>query len=229
MSKIYPEYWKKASDELSKKDIILKNLIKEYSDAKLYSNQDPFRTLLKSVVGQQISVKAADSIWARLEFKFGSDLLFSDFLNPSETNLQEIGFSRMKIQYSKNIANYLNSIFLDSDLYKPNKKLARKCLGNLERNILNNYFKSLDSKQLRKELLAIKGVGEWTLEMFQIFYLMQADIFPVKDIGLINTIKKLYRINDLEEIKKLANSWEPYRTVATWYIWRSLDDEPVQY
>ncbi|NQY79217.1 MAG: DNA-3-methyladenine glycosylase 2 family protein [Candidatus Caenarcaniphilales bacterium] len=229
MKKIYPEYWQEASNELSKRDITLKSLIKEYSDTKLHSNQDPFVTLLKSIVGQQISVKAADSIWARLEDKLGSDLLFSDFLNPSEEALRGIGFSRMKIQYSINIANYLNSIFLASDLYKPEKKLARKCLGNLQRAILNKYFMSLNSKELRTELLAIKGVGEWTLEMFQIFYLMDANVFPVKDIGLINTIKKLYGINDLEEIKKLANKWEPYRTVATWYIWRSLDDEPVQY
>ena len=150
-------------------------------------------------------------------------------MNPSEEALRGIGFSRMKIQYSINIANYLNSIFLASDLYKPEKKLARKCLGNLQRAILNKYFMSLNSKELRTELLAIKGVCEWTLEMFQIFYLMDANVFPVKDIGLINTIKKLYGINDLEEIKKLANKWEPYRTVATWYIWRSLDDEPVQY
>lgn len=229
MKKIYPEYWQEASKELSKRDIILKALIKEYSDTKLYSNQDPFRTLIKSVVGQQISVKAADSIWSRLEARLGTDLLFSDFLNPSEENLREIGFSRMKINYSINISNYLNNIFISSDLYEPEKNLTRPCLGNLQKTILNKYFDSLDSKQLRKELLAIKGVGEWTLEMFQIFYLMDANVFPVKDIGLINTIKKLYGINELGEIKKLAKKWEPYRTVATWYLWRSLDDEPVQY
>ncbi|MCH2228572.1 MAG: hypothetical protein MK033_12440 [Candidatus Caenarcaniphilales bacterium] len=229
MKKIYPEYWQEASKELSKKDKILRQLIQEYSDTKLYSNLDPFRTLLKSVVGQQISVKAADSIWARLENEISENMLFSDFLEPDEEKLRAIGFSRMKIQYSKNIAQYLNGIFLESELYKPEKKLARQCLGNLQRTILNKYFQGLESKRLKKELLAIKGVGEWTLEMFQIFYLMDADVFPVKDIGLINTIKKLYGINDLDEIKKLSSKWQPYRTVATWYIWRSLDDEPVQY
>ena len=145
MKKIYPDYWQDASLELSKRDIVLKKLIKEFSETKLHSIEDPFRTLLKAIVGQQISVKAADSIWSRLEAKYGTDLLFSDFLNPSQIELREIGFSRMKIQYVQNIAEYLNEIYINSELYNPEKKLARKCLEIYREVFLNKYFKDLDA------------------------------------------------------------------------------------
>lgn len=189
-------------------------IIASYKGESLQSQRNAFQTFAKAIVGQQISVKAADAIWARFAKLFGRRKInYSNFLKLSHEDLRACGFSKQKIQYLSNIANY----------FKENK-------------VTKKYFDKKPSEELAQELLAIKGVGQWTLEMFQIFYLLEPDIFPVNDLGLIKAIKNHYchpedpeqREGDVR-ISQVSTSWQPYRTVATWYLWRTFDEEPVAY
>ncbi|MFM7458669.1 MAG: DNA-3-methyladenine glycosylase family protein [bacterium] len=201
-----PDYWSEACAQLSKNDPLIANLIKEYPETILSSRRDPFHTLLRAVVGQQISVKAADSVWSRLEDFNNLNFSPEFFLKADSEELRSLGLSRQKIEYIKNISNYFH-----------------------EKQITDNYFKDKPSSEISAELIKIKGIGTWTIEMFLIFYALEPDIFPVKDIGIINTMKKLYGFSSLDEILKHGEKWRPWSTVAVWYIWRSLDAEPVLY
>lgn len=215
--RVYPDYWQEACSELAQRDPIIASLIQSYPDTILSSAMNPFLTLLRAIIGQQISVKAADAIYLRLEkLSEGNHSRPEYFLNlPTSASqeaslrdeqLREIGLSRQKIAYIKNIAEYF----------------TRLSLGHKD-------FKNKSSKEIREELIKIKGVGEWTVEMFLIFYVLERDVFPVKDIGLVNTIKKLYGYTEMPQILSLKELWSPWSTVAVWYIWRSLDAEPVLY
>jgi DNA-3-methyladenine glycosylase II len=201
-----PDYWSEACAQLANTDALIADLINQYPETILSSRKDPFYTLLRAIVGQQISVKSADSVWSRLEnfsnFNFSPEF----FLKADSEELRSLGLSRQKIEYIKNISSYF-----------------------YEKQITDNYFKDKSSSEISSELIKIKGIGTWTIEMFLIFYALEPDIFPVKDIGVINTMKKLYGFSSLDEILKHSERWRPWSTVAVWYIWRSLDDEPVLY
>ena len=197
---ISPAYWQNAKNYLSETDVVLGKIISSH-DGMLMSAGAGFRTLLRAIVGQQISVKAADSIWARLEAL--GPLQPEAVLTINDDDLRSIGLSRQKALYVKNIAEF--------------------CAVNSHKDFF--YMDSAD-------LLAIKGVGSWTAEMFDIFHKLEPDIFPVKDIGVLKAVEKHYFDGakaDVEEIVKLSQKWAPYRTVATWYFWRSLDPVPVEY
>ena len=211
-----PKYWNKAKKYLSAKDKTLAEIFSLYKGETLQSNGNAFKTFAKAIVGQQISVKAADAIWARFNKLFGrKKISYQNFLNLSHEELRGCGFSKQKIQYLSNIAYY----------FKDNKATEK-------------YFTTKDPDELAEELLAIKGVGKWTLQMFQIFYLLEPDIFPETDLGLIKAIEKHYPLRHCEPptgdykneaIQKLSKKWKPYRTVVTWYLWRTFDEEPVAY
>ncbi len=207
-----PHYWQKGSKELSKKDKKLAVFIERYQDKYLTSYGDAFKTLANAIVGQQISVAACDAIWQRLlDLCPRKKITIKNFKKLKESALKEIGLSRQKILYLNNIADYF-----------------------IENKITEKYFKENSSAEIAEELLAIKGIGKWTLEMFQIFYLNEADVFPVGDIGLIKAIQKIYsspkrKFEDKESIVKYSKKWAPYRTIATWYLWRTIDTEPVHY
>ena len=209
-----PKYWKKAIVKLKKDDPILKVVIERNKKNILKSRKDPFGTLLKSIVGQQISVKAAGSIYKKLLQFLENDIsprmvLIYDFLA-----LKNTGLSRQKINYLNNISKY----FVENP------------------NITSNeYFTDANEETIKSDLIAIKGIGPWTIEMFLIFFKMSPDILPLGDIGLINAIKKVYaldhfeKVNQIEKINKISDKWRPYRTVATWYLWQVIDDELVEY
>ena len=203
-----PDYWHKALKHLSK-DKKMAQLIAQFPNLTLTSRGNAFETLLRSVVGQQISISAADNIWQRL-VKHLSILTPNQVINQPKESLKNIGLSAQKASYLHNIAYHF-----------------------LNHNIDKNYFYNRDFNDIREELTAIKGVGSWTVEMFGIFYLLEPDIFPIKDIGLIRAISRLYQLPiakpDKQVIINLAQNWQPYRTVATWYLWRSIDAEVVQY
>lgn len=207
MPNTLPSYWKKACSELSKKDKVLAELIKKNKAVVLNSKRKPFVTLVKSIVGQQVSIAAADAIYARL-----LDLLPRKTLNPqnilklSETKMRSAGLSKQKILYLDNIAKY----------FKDNK-------------ITNTYFNKKPLEEIQKELIAIKGIGRWTLEMFEIFYLMSPDIFPLGDIGLIRALEHFYKLETKEEMEAYSKQWQPYRTVVTWYLWCWKDPEIIEY
>jgi len=203
-----PIFWNKAKKELKKKDKKLGKIIDSYPKDFLFSKSDPFLTLARSIVGQQISVKAAQSVWDKLVLKIGK--INPEIIYRSHTNtLKSSGLSRQKVIYLKK----LSFAFLNKD-------------------IKIDLWSKMGDDEIIEDLTQIKGIGRWTAEMFLIFNLCRADILPLDDIGVIKGVCKVYNLRYPLERKKLiqiGNKWKPYRSVATWYLWRSLDPIPVEY
>ena len=202
-----PYYWYRAKKFLSKKDKKLAKIINKY-DGYLVSRNDPFYSLCRSIIGQQISVKAADSIWLKFE-KIIKKIKPINLIKLSNAKLASIGLSRQKILYLKIIAKE----FL-------NKTLDIKIL------------QKMSDDEAIKSLVRIKGIGIWTAQMFLIFNLKRSNIFPFSDIGLIRAISRNYKKEyplKKDELDYFKNKWHPYSTVATWYMWRSIDPVPVEY
>ncbi len=203
-----PVYWHDALVYLSAQDKRLAALIAAYPDSTLLNHHNPFHTLTRAIVGQQISVKAADAVWLRLESLLDA-ISPQQYLKLSEEELRNCGLSRQKIAYITNIA----LAFTDQTL-KPQD------------------WPTMDDEAVVKQLTQIKGIGRWTAQMFLIFHLHRPDVLPLADLGLISAINLHYgKGNNLSkaEIIELSQQWKPYRTVATWYLWRSLDPVTVQY
>ena len=203
-----PIFWQKAKKALSHKDKKLSKIIESYPHDFLFSKSDPFFTLARSIVGQQISVKAAQSVWNRLENKINK-INPKIILKTHSSTLKSLGLSRQKVKYLKNLANAF-----------------------IEKKIKINLWNKMNDEEIIQDLIQIKGIGRWTAEMFLIFNLCRADIFPLDDIGMIKGLCKLYKISyptEREKIIKIGKKWKPYRSVATWYLWRSLDPIPVEY
>ena len=200
--------WLLAINNLKKKDKILKEIINKYKSEKLHSKKNAFLTLAKSITGQQISVKAANSIWLRLEKKI-KKIDPSNILKIKINEIKKCGFSKQKANYIFNLANF----------FKKNKNIENK-------------WEKIEDEEVIDDLIKIKGIGRWTAEMFLIFYLLRPNIFPSADIGLLKAISINYNLkyplknSDIEKFKK---KWTPWSTVATWYLWRSLDPVPVKY
>ena len=203
-----PHFWIAAKKELKKKDKKLGKIIDSYPKDYLFSKSDPFLTLARSIVGQQISVKAAQSVWDKLILKIGK--LNPEIINKAHSNtLKSVGLSRQKVLYLKNLAH----AFLDQSLKV-------------------ELWKKMSDEEIINDLIKIKGIGRWTAEMFLIFNLCRSDVFPLDDIGVIKGICKIYNYEypiDRETLTRVGNKWKPYRSVATWYLWRSLDPIPVEY
>lgn len=183
------------------------SLIRRYPEV-LEKLGDSFQTLCRAIVGQQISIRAADSVWDRLRTVAGIiDPPTIDGLSLEQ--LRRAGLSRSKAQYLKNVARF----FLDRQIGDP-------------------YWQQRPLQTIRQELLSIKGVGNWTVEMFAIFHLQEPDIFSPGDTGVQKAIAALYfEGNGIErsQLEAFASRWQPYRTVALWYLWRYLDPVPVIY
>jgi DNA-3-methyladenine glycosylase II len=203
-----PPYWQEGCIVLSQSDPTMQRLIVEYADVRLASRGSAFETLLRAIVGQQISVKAAQSVWSRFEGCVG-DVSPDGVLAKSFEELRECGLSKQKITYIQDLAHHFAQGTLNPD-----------------------EFKSLDDESLLRRLCDVRGIGRWTAEMFLIFHLHRPDIWPVQDIGLIRAIERHYldgRKATKAEIEHAGERWRPWRTIATWYLWRSLDPFPVEY
>ena len=203
-----PIFWQKAKKALSNKDKKLSKIIELYPQDFLFSKSDPFYTLARSIVGQQISVKAAQSVWNRLEAKV-TKISPKIIIKTHSNTLKSFGLSRQKVNYLKNIANAF-----------------------IEKKIKLDMWNKMTDEEIIQDLIQIKGIGRWTAEMFLIFNLCRADIFPLDDIGMIKALCKLNNIpypTEREIVIKIGEKWKPYRSVATWYLWRSLDPIPVEY
>ncbi len=203
-----PVFWEKAKKDLKKKDKRLGNIIKNYPKDFLFSKSDPFYTLARSIIGQQISVKAAQAVWNKLEKKI-KIVTPKIIANSHFMSLKSCGLSRQKISYLKSLSN----AFLQ-------KKINPKNWGQLS------------DEKIICELVQIKGIGQWTAEMFLIFNLCRPDIFPADDLGVIKGICNCYNLKypiTKDRAIKMSEKWKPYRSVATWYFWRSLDPIPVEY
>ena len=204
-----PAFWYKAKRILSKRDPILRKIIKKFSKGFLTTRKDPFFSLCRTIVGQQISTKAADSIWSKFEIKCKKKIIPSNVLKLSSRSLRGAGLSRQKITYLKNIAkSFKNKSFNVKELKKMNDQHAIDYITQL------------------------KGLGVWSAQMFLMFNLNRPDIFPTKDIGLIRAISKNYTTSyppTEKFLRKISKLHFGYRSVFTWYMWRSIDPVDVEY
>ena len=203
-----PAYWQQACAQLAAADPVMAKLIATYPDAILANRGDPFQTLLRAIVGQQISVKAADSIWARFA-TLGGELTTQRVADLDADALAACGFSRRKVEYVQDLARH----FID---------------GRID----PTRWTHEDDETVIDELVDVRGIGRWTAEMFLIFYLRRADVWPVDDIGLQKAVALHYQSGERptpKQLRKIGEQFAPWRTVATWYLWRSLDPMVVQY
>ena len=203
-----PKYWNKGMIYLSNKDKVLKKLIQTYSNEYLNLNSNYFHSLINSIIGQQISVSAADSMKTKF-FKLKRNITPQTVSKLRTTDLRKCGLSRQKILYIRNISKF----------FLQNKKFIKNINKSSEEEIYNN-------------LIEIKGVGNWTIHMFLMFSYGSSNIFPTGDLGFLKAISKLYKVQlpiSERKLKLLYKKWSPYSSQATWYLWRSLDPIPVNY
>ncbi|MDK2125413.1 DNA-3-methyladenine glycosylase family protein [Parachitinimonas caeni] len=204
-----PEYWEQACHELAERDAVLARLLQQYPGECLEGKGDAFITLARSIVGQQISVKAAETIWGRLAQRLG-EVSSHALLTMAEADLQACGLSSRKVAYLQDLSH-------------------RHVAGQLSvRDWLDR-----DDEAVIAELITIKGIGRWTAEMFLIFHLLRPNVLPLDDIGLQRAMAQFYNHGDpISKLKmrEIARAlWQPWSSVATWYLWRSLDPLPVAY
>ncbi len=203
-----PDYWEEACKHLMKKDRVMKRLIPQHGDACLQTRGDAFTTLARSIVGQQISVKAAQSVWERFA-QLPKKMTPANVLKLKVDDMRAAGLSARKVEYLVDLALHFDN-------------------GQLQ----VSAWAGMDDEAIIAELVDIRGIGRWTAEMFLIFHLMRPNVLPLDDLGLINGISKNYFSGEAvsrSDAREVAAAWAPYCSVATWYIWRSLDPVPVEY
>lgn len=209
---ITPDYWDDACKYLMKRDRVMKKLIPQFGEVRLQSRGDAFTTLARSIVGQQISVKAAQAVWERVYHALkGSQhkITPASVLKHDIATLREAGLSARKTEYMRDLATHFQ-----------------------QGQIHVRDWGAMDDEAIIDELVEVRGIGRWTAEMFLIFYLMRPNVLPLDDIGLIKGISVNYFSGEdvsRAEARELGEGWAPYRSVATWYLWRSLDPIPVEY
>ena len=207
-----PDYWDDACRHLGKRDRVMRKLIPKFGEARLQSRGDAFTTLARSIVGQQISVKAAQSVWGKFIEAIGgasTRVAPAAVLEVEATSLRGAGLSVRKCEYLVDLARH----FEDGRVHV-------------------KQWQVMEDEAIIEELVAIRGIGRWTAEMFLIFHLMRPDVLPLDDIGLIKGISVNYFSGEpvsRAEAREVGEAWTPFRSVATWYIWRSLDPLPVDY
>ena len=198
-----PEYWSAAKVDLSVADSALAKIIARNEEAILSSKGDLFLNLVSAIVGQQISTAAARTIWGRFEGLVG-EVNPKSVLSRSHEELRGCGLSGRKAEYILGIAEAWQSGYADID------------------------WDEMSDVEVMAALIKLRGVGTWTVEMILIFTLLRPDVFPVGDIGVVRAVERLYsegeRMSNDELIAK-SQDWRPWRTVATWYLWRSIDPE----
>lgn len=203
-----PDYWPKACRALGRADPIMKGLIAAFPDSVLSTRGQPFVTLVRSIVGQQISVRAADAVWNRLVLAV-PELAPDDILQTDPTILRAVGLSTRKVEYVRHLAERFSAGQIQPD-----------------------QWHAMSDAEIIRELVLTRGIGVWTAEMLLIFNLQRCDVFPVDDIGLQNAVA-LHYCEGLRpgkaELRAIGERWAPWRSVATWYLWRSLDPVPVEY
>jgi|TARA_B100001996_G_scaffold362242_1_gene329614 DNA-3-methyladenine glycosylase II len=201
-----PPYWEVAKEELSNNDKILSKIISKFDDLELISRGDMFFTLIRSIIGQQISVKAAASVWSKFTEEIG-DITPENILSTNLEDLRKCGLSQRKAEYVIGI----------SESWPKYSKFD---------------WEEMDDHEIIEKLVQLRGVGKWTAEMILIFTLLRPDVFPIGDIGMVRGIEKSYKSGEKiseEELHKISEKWKPWRTVACCYMWRTVDPESVEY
>jgi DNA-3-methyladenine glycosylase II len=206
------DFWDEACKHLAKRDRVMKKLIPRLGEDRLESRGDAFTTLARSIVGQQISVKAAQAVWDRfiaLTAGPASRLSPGAVLALDAPHIRAAGLSARKVEYLCDLAEHF-----ESGAVRP------------------AHWRDMDDEAIIEELVGIRGIGRWTAEMFLIFHLLRPNVLPLDDVGLIKGISVNYFSGEpvsRAEAREVGDGWIPYRSVATWYIWRSLDPMPVSY
>ena len=207
-----PKYWNKAKKYLSKKDKIMSKLIKKYkspSETILTSRKDIFFSLCKSIIGQQISVAAANSVFLKFEKKCNDKINAKIVTKLTFSQLKSCGLSRQKVLGIKNLAKQIN-----------------------EKSFKPNLIAKMDDEEAIIYLSSLRQIGRWSAEMILLFTYNRSNIWPIQDIGLLRAISKNYNRKYLPPerfVNSLKKRFTPYCSVATWYLWRSIDPEPIQY
>jgi DNA-3-methyladenine glycosylase II len=213
---VTPEYWDEACKHLARRDRVMRKLIPRLAEGRLQSHGDAFTTLARSVVGQQISVKAAQTVWERLTAAVdGGETDGLHAIAPAAVlaldtqELRGAGLSARKVEYLADLARHFESGAVH---------VAQ--------------WREMADEAIIEELVAIRGIGRWTAEMFLIFHLMRPNVLPLDDVGLLKGISLNYFSGEpvsRAEAREVGDAWAPFCSVATWYIWRSLDPLPVAY
>ena len=204
-----PKYWNKAKKILSKKDKVMKTLILSYKDKSLVTRNDVFFSLCKSIIGQQISVKAANSVFLKFKKKCKNKITAKVVNGLSYSSLKSCGLSKQKVRGIKDLA----------------KKTINK-------SFKPNLIKKMSDEEAIEYLSELRQIGRWSAEMILLFTFNRSNIWPLQDIGLLRAISNNYNKRYLPPknfLNKLYKKFTPYCSVATWYLWRSIDDEPIQY
>jgi len=202
-----PDYWQQACRALSRADPVMAGLIRAYPDVALRSRGNAFETLLRAIVGQQISVKAADAVWAKV--CAATPVKPEALVALSVDDLRACGLSRMKAGYAIDLAAHFS-----------------------EGRIRPRRWARMEDEAIIEELVDVRGIGRWTAEMFLIFHLLRPNVWPVDDLGLLKAVSLHYRKGEKitpRQASEIGEAWQPWRTVATWYLWRSLDPVAVEY
>lgn len=203
-----PAYWQQANHELAARDHVMRRLIQHFEGASLTSRGCAFTTLARSIVGQQISVKAAESVWQKV-IRTIPDMTPRSLSSVEQDLLRACGLSSRKITYLQDLSQHF-----------------------MHETLNETTWSEMDDETIIAQLTKIKGIGRWTAEMFLIFHMQRPDVLPLDDIGLQRAISRHYygdQSVNKKMIIELAKPWQPWRSVATWYLWRSLDPLPVEY
>lgn len=201
-----PHFWDEASAQLMRRDRILKKVIPQHRSEWLVASSTPFMTLARAIVGQQVSTKAADATWVRFTERCGRRPAPAKVAAISLDELRELGLSKRKCEYIVDLATHF-----------------------AEKKLRPAAWASMDDEAVIADLCAIRGIGRWTAEMFLIFSLQRPDVLPLDDVGLLKAISLHYFSGEPVsrfEAREVAQAWAPWRTVATWYLWRSLSVAP---
>lgn len=206
---VVPDYWPRAKRALARRDPVMAGIIRAHPGVALRSRGDAFHTLARSIVGQQISVKAADAVWARL-CAAAPRLAPEVVLALGTARLRDCGLSGRKAEYLHDLARR----FTDGTIHV-------------------HRWPDMEDEAVVAELVQVRGIGRWTAEMFLLFNLLRPDVLPVADLGLQRAVAALYFCHEgLAEpaaIEAVAGAWRPWRSIATWYLWRALDPVPIEY
>ena len=203
-----PQYWSQATHALAASDAVLEKLIAQFDGLAVGSRGDAFATLARAIVGQQLSVKAAQSVWERLRAELAA-ISPAAIVSTEAARLRACGLSGAKVIYLRDLAERFEAKALDVAAWS-----------------------RLDDDAVIERLTQVKGIGRWTAEMFLIFYMTRPDVLPLDDIGLQRAMRTHYNRGkplSILRMRKIGAAWAPWRSVATWYLWRSLDPIPLQY
>lgn len=204
-----PAYWEQATQELAVRDEVMRKLIQRFEGVTLRSHGDAFITLARSIVGQQISVKAAESMWQKLAAAIPPAITPATVLGTDSGVLRACGLSLRKVTYLQDLSlHFINGALNEA------------------------AWQERDDETLIAELTRVKGIGRWTAEMFLIFHMLRPDVLPLDDLGLQRALSMHYNASQPVsrlKMRAIAKPWQPWRSVATWYLWRSLDPLPVEY